>query len=173
MKKYMILLGVFFCHSALACDETCKREAAMTDHNITFPGYLTANYCQDTSVAFLLRGRDSLQNYRDGKLQTGHKGGMRNISQFLKQRKQWLEECDQYLALTGQGRIFRDEPTTQAIMAAIDATTSELDRLVASGGGVHVSAGQAEIAGTRMDQLFGQLDNHRTDLQLRGQLVIR
>ncbi|ROQ20592.1 hypothetical protein EDC38_1199 [Marinimicrobium koreense] len=173
MKKLFILLSLLVCLPSQACDETCKREAAMEEHGVKFPSYLTASYCQDTSVAFLLRARESLQSYRDEKLTSGHKGGMRNISNFLKQRKQWLEECDQYLALTGQGRVFRDEATTQNILTAIDSTTAELDRLVASGGGVHAPASQAEMAGVRMDQLFMVVDNHRTDLQLRGQLVIR
>lgn len=173
MKKLFILFSLFVCLPSQACDETCKREAAMEEHGVTFASYLTASYCQDTSVDFLLRARESLQDYREGKLVTGHKGGMRNISRFLKQRKQWLEECDQYLALTGQGRVFRDETTTQNILTAIDATTAELDRLVASDGGVYAPESQSEMAGVRMDQLFMVVDNHRTDLQLRGQLVIR
>ncbi|WP_027328887.1 hypothetical protein [Marinimicrobium agarilyticum] len=173
MKKLLLLIGLMVCLPATACDEDCKRQKAMEEHDVQFPSYLTANYCQDTSVTFLLRARESLQTYRDGQLSSGHKGGMRNISNFLKQRKQWLVECDEYLALTGQGRVFRNEATTQAIVAAIDSAIQELDRLVASGGGIHVAESQAEIAGQRLDQLFTAVDTHRTDLQLRGQLVIR
>lgn len=173
MKKLLLLIGLMVCLPAVACDEDCKREKAMAENDVQFPSYLSANYCQDTSVTFLLRARESLQKYRDGQLATGHKGGMRNISNFLKQRKQWLVECDEYLAMTNQGRIFRDDATTEAIMATIDATIKELDRLVASGGGIHVPESQAEIAGQRLDQLFIAVDTHRTDLQLRGQLVIR
>src|SRR5690625_6817516 len=94
---------------------------------------ISASYCRDTSVDFLLRARDSLSSYQEKNLPTGHKGGMRNIRTFLQQRKQWLEECDQYLSLTGQGRVFRDEATTQQILDAIDAVSSELERLMGSG----------------------------------------
>lgn len=173
MKQLLFLIGLLVALPAAACDETCKRQAAMDEHGVEFPSYLTASYCKDTSVDFLLRARESLAKYRDGKLTTGHKGGMRNISRFLKQRKQWLQECERYLTLTDQGHVFRTEETTENIMMAIEATTEELDRLVASGGGVHVAEDQAEMAGVRMDQLFRVVDNHRTDLQLRGQLVIR
>lgn len=173
MKKIIPLLLMAFSLPALACDEDCKREKAMAEHNVSFSGYLNANYCQDTSVDFLLRARESLQNYRDGRLESGHKGGMRNIRNFLQQRKQWLQECDDYMRLTGQGRVFRDETTTQAIFAAMDSVSEELQRLMGSGGGVHVSAGQIGAATQRFEQLFMIVDAHRTDLQLRGQLVIR
>ncbi|WP_347331967.1 hypothetical protein [Marinimicrobium locisalis] len=173
MKKLFLLLGLIACFPATACDEDCKREKAMAENDVKFPSYLTASYCQDTSVTFLLRARESLQEYRDSQLKTGHKGGLRNISRFLKQRKEWLQECDRYLAMTDQGRIFRNETTTATIMASIDATIKELDRLVASGSGIYVPESQAEMAGQRLDQMFIAVDTHRTDLQLRGQLVIR
>lgn len=164
---------VCFCLPALACDEQCKREAAMEEHDVKFSSYLTANYCTDTSVDFLLRARSSLEQYRDGRLETGHKGGMRNIRNFLQQRKQWLEECDEYLMLTGQGRVFRNEETTQQIFSSIDAVSAELERLIGSGSGIHVSVSQIGGAAQRFDHLFMVVDHHRTELQLRGQLVIR
>lgn len=173
MKKLTPLLLLFFCLPAFACDEECKRNAAMEEHDVEFPGYLNASYCQDTSVDFLLRARDSLQNYRDKKLETGHKGGIRNIRNYLQQRKQWLLECDNYLLLTGQGRVFKDAETTQRIVTAIDSVAEELDRLMSVGSGIHVSSSQVGGAAARFDQLFIVVDTHRTDLQLRGQLVIR
>jgi len=166
-------LLVFFCLPALACNEECKREAAMEKHDVRFPSYLTANYCTDTSVDFLLRARSSLEQYRDGRLETGHKGGMRNIRNFLQQRKQWLQECDEYLVMTGQGRIFRNEETTQQIFASIESVSEELQRLIQSGSGVHVSISQIGGVTQRFDHLFMVVDHHRTELQLRGQLVIR
>lgn len=173
MKKLTPLLLLFFCLPALACDEECKRNAAMEEHNVDFPGYLNASYCQDTSVDFLLRARESLQKYRDGKLETGHKGGIRNIRNYLQQRKQWLLECDNYLLLTGQGRVFKDKETTERIVSSIDSVSNELERLMSVGGGIHVPANQLGGATARFDQLFMVVDTHRTDLQLRGQLVIR
>ncbi|MDQ2075317.1 hypothetical protein [Marinimicrobium sp. ABcell2] len=173
MKKILWLLVPFLCAPAFACDETCKREAAMQEHGVRFSSYLTASYCRDTSVDFLLRARDSLANYKANNLPTGHKGGMRNIRNFLQQRKQWLAECDEYLRLTGQGRVFRDEATTQQILEAIDAVSNELERLMGSGSGVRVPQSQVAGADQRLDLLFTAIDHHRTELQLRGQLVIR
>lgn len=173
MKKLTPLLLLFFCLPALACDEECKRNAAMEEHDVEFPGYLNAGYCQDTSVDFLLRARESLQKYRDGKLETGHKGGIRNIRNFLQQRKQWLLECDNYLQLTGQGRVFKNAETTERIVSTIESVSRELDRLMSVGSGVHVPVNQLGGATARFDQLFMVVDTHRTDLQLRGQLVIR
>lgn len=173
MRKFLLLLIPFFAASAFACDETCKRDAAMAEHGVRFPSYLTTSYCRDTSVDFLLRARDSLANYQQNNLPTGHKGGMRNIRNFLQQRKQWLEECDQYLTLTSQGRVFRDEATTQKIIDAIDALTNELERLMGSGTGVRVPQSQVAGAEHRLELLFSAMDDHRTELQLRGLLVIR
>jgi len=173
MRKFLFLLIPFLSVTAFACDENCKRDAAMAEHDVRFPSYLTASYCRDTSVDFLLRARDSLSSYQEKNLPTGHKGGMRNIRTFLQQRKQWLEECDQYLSLTGQGRVFRDEATTQQILDAIDAVSSELERLMGSGTGVRVPQSQVAGADHRLELLFSAMDNHRTELQLRGQLVIR
>lgn len=173
MKK--ILLSLVFLVSApvFACDEVCKREAAMEEHGETFPSYLTSDYCKDTSITFLLDARESLQSYKDENLPTGHKGGMRNIRNFLQQRKQWLLECDNYLQLTDQGRVFRDEATTQRIVDAIDAVAEELDRLIGVGRAIRLHESQVVGAQQRLENLFTAIDNHRTELQLRGQLVIR
>lgn len=173
MRKALFLLTLLLSATAFACDETCKRDAAMAEHGIRFPSYLTASYCRDTSVDFLIRARDSLANYQEKNLPTGHKGGMRNIRNFLQQRKQWLEECDQYLSLTSQGRVFRDEATTQSIIEAITSVSNELERLMGSGTGVRVPQSQIAGADHRLELLFDTMDNHRTELQLRGQLVIR
>src|SRR5690625_7281549 len=110
----------------------------MAEHDVRFPSYLTASYCRDTSVDFLLRARDSLSSYEEKNLPTGHKGGMRNIRTFLQQRKQWLEECDQYLSLTGQGREMRDEATTHEVLEAIYAVDRALEHLMVSGVGTRV-----------------------------------
>lgn len=173
MKKILLSLVFLACAPAFACDEVCKREAAMEDHGADFPSYLTSDYCQDTSVTFLLKARDSLQSYKEKNLPTGHKGGMRNIRDFLKQRKQWLLECDNYLQLTDQGRVFRNEETTQRIIDAVDAVAEELDRLIGVGRTIRLQESQVVGAQQRLEYLFTAIDNHRTELQLRGQLVIR
>ena len=173
MKMLITLLLLAASLSAVACDEDCKRTKAEQEHNVNLPGYLNASYCQDTTVNFLLRARKSLEQYRQDKLKTGHKGGMRNIRNYLQQRKQWLMECDNYLLLTDQGRVFKDQETTEKIFATTDRVIEELEQLMRTGGGIHVSSQLAEIAGQRLDSLFAAVDNHRTELQLKGQLVIR
>jgi len=173
MKRLLTLLFLFACLPATACDEECKRAQAEEEHDVDFPGYLNASYCQDTSIAFLLKARKSLGEYRQGQLKTGHRGGMRNIRNYLEQRKKWLMECDNYLLLTDQGRVFTDKETTEAVFAATDQAIEQLEKLMNSTNRVHVSEDLAETAGQRLDRLFSVVDNHRTELQLKGQLVIR
>jgi hypothetical protein len=158
----------------MACDEQCKREKAMADNGIQFPEYLTSRYCRDISVDFLMGTRNSLQEYRDERLERAHRGGMRNIRNFIEQRKEWLKECDQYLMLTGQGRIFRNAETTEKIFSAMDTVSKELQDLV--NGLVYFVQGdgkQTDVAAQKFEALFHVVDEHKTDLQLRGQLVIR
>src|SRR5690554_602770 len=169
LLSLLLLLG----SNALACDETCKREQAMAQHGVSFPSYLTADFCKTTSTDFLLRDTKSLEKYRSGHLLSGHKGGMNNIRTMLEQRKEWLAECDEYLRLTEQGRVFRNQQTTETIFASMDRVSKELNDLIYNGDrSVTVTSG-IDIAEQHFDTLFDLLERHKTDLQLRGQLVIR
>ena len=156
-----------------ACDEDCKRKQAMEQHNVEFPSYLNAKFCETTSVDFLLRDYASLEKYRDDRLPTGHKGGMNNIRKMLEQRKEWLTECDDYLRLTEQGRVFYNAETTQTVFAAIDKVTTELNALVYNGSQEVIVTNGLDIAEQDFDKMLTVLDQHKTNLQLRGQLVIR
>ena len=158
---------------ANACDEDCKRKQAMEKHNVVFPSYLNAKFCETTSVDFLLRDYVSLETYRNERLPTGHKGGMNNIRKMLEQRKEWLTECDDYLRLTGQGRVFYNAETTKTVFAAIDKVTTELNSLVYNGSQEVIVTNGVDIAEQDFDKMLGVLDQHKTNLQLRGQLVIR
>ncbi len=174
MKRlWALCLLVLMGSPALACDETCKREKAMAEHGVNFPSYLTAEFCKTTSTDFLLRDAKDLEKYRSGHLLSGHKGGMNNIRKMLEQRKEWLVECDEYLRLTDQGRVFRTEETTEAIFASMDRVSKELHGMIYNGDrSVTVSSG-IDVAEQRFDSLFQLLERHKTDLQLRGQLVVR
>lgn len=174
MKRlFALFVLALFSLQAFACDETCKREKAMQEHGVNFPSYLTADFCQTTSTDFLLRDVESLKEYRSGHLLTGHKGGMNNIRKMLEQRKEWLTECDEYLRLTDQGRVFRNEETTTSIFAAMDRVNKELNGMIYNGDrSVTVSSG-IDVAEQRFDTMFDLLERHKTDLQLRGQLVVR
>lgn len=173
MKKLKTLLVCVFLLPALAwaCDEECRRDKAMAEHNVTFPSYLNASYCKTTSVDFLIGARRSLQSYYDERLNSAHRGGARNIRNFLEQRKEWLQECDKYLSLTQQGRVFRTKDTSDTIFAAMTSLSSELEQLI----GIRRTANEDGLELTtdvraRFDELFKLIDSHRTDLQLRGLL---
>lgn len=143
----------------------------MAEHNVTFPSYLNANYCRTTSVDFLIGARRSLQSYYNDRLNSAHRGGARNIRNFLEQRKEWLQECDKYLTLTQQGHVFRTKETSGAIFAAITSLSNELEQLIS----IRRTANEdgyllTTDARARFNELFKLMDDHRTDLQLRGLL---
>lgn len=157
--------------ASFACDETCLREKAMAEHQVTFPSYLDSKYCWTTSVDFLVNARKSLQKYHDERLNSAHRGGIRNIRNFLEQRREWLQECDNYLNLTKQGRVFRTKETTDQIFSAMNVLSAELQRMITlprtpNEDGYALTEGSRQ----RFNQLFKLVDDHRVDLQLRGQL---
>lgn len=172
MNRFIfVLLLTSLAPAAFACDETCMRDKAMAENNVNFPSYLESKYCKTTSVDFLVGARKSLQKYFDNRLDSAHRGGIRNIRNFIEQRKEWLLECDNYLTLTGQGRIFRTKETTDEIFGVMAVLSNELERLVRlpripNEDGFELTAGARQS----FQQLFVLVDAHRTDLQLRGQL---
>lgn len=171
--KPILLTLVFFtlAHTALACDETCKRTKAETTNNLKFASYLNAKYCKSTGMDFLLQGRKSLQLYREKQLPTAHRGGAKNIRNFILQRKEWLQECDKYLQLTEQGRIFRDKTTTENIINAMTSTADALYKIMLR---PNLDTERLELvaapAAVQFDQLFILIDNHYLELQRRGLL---
>jgi hypothetical protein len=177
MKTLFLLLALVLttgiASQATACDEDCKRERAMEQHNVEFPSYLNAKFCETTSVDFLLRDYKSFDKYRNNRLMTGHKGGLNNIRKMLDQRKEWLTECDDYLRLTEQGRVFYNAQTTKTIFAAMDKLSEQLNSLVYNGSKDVIVTNGLDIAEQDFDNLLRLLDQHKTDLQLRGKLIIR
>lgn len=172
MKKILLIITLIcFSPFSLACDETCKRAKAEAANNVKFASYLNQKYCKTTGVDFLLHGRKSLQNYRDKQLPTAHRGGAKNIRNFILQRKDWLEECDNYLQLTDQGRIFRDKESTEKILASMTSTAEELHKIMMR---PRVEVESLELvtapAGQKFDELFKNVDAHYLELQRRGLL---
>lgn len=172
MKKFIVSITLLILsQTSFACDENCKRAKAEAAGNIKFASYLNAKYCKQTSVDFLLQGKKSLQAYREKQLPTAHRGGAKNIRSFVLQRKEWLQECDKYLQLTEQGRVFRDRETTEKIIGALTATASELEKVMKR------PKNDAEVldlvvapAGQKFDELFTLVDAHYLELQRRGLL---
>lgn len=172
MKKiFFIFTLLSLSQFGLACDETCKRTKAETANNVKFASYLNAKYCKSTGVDFLLQGRKSLQAYRDKQLPTGHRGGAKNIRNFILQRKDWLQECDKYLQLTEQGRIFRDKESTDKIIGAMTGTADELQKIMKRPQGQTESLELVTApAAQKFDALFKLVDAHYLELQRRGLL---
>lgn len=172
MKKILLTITLLtLSQFGFACDETCKKTKAETANNIKFATYLNAKYCKQTSIDFLMQGKKSLQAYREKQLPTAHRGGAKNIRNFVLQRKDWLEECDKYLQLTDQGRVFRDKESTDKIINAMAATASELEKIMKR------PKNDAEVldlvvapAGQKFDELFKLVDAHYLELQRRGLL---
>jgi hypothetical protein len=172
MKKITLMLFLLVLSPfTFACDEACKRAKAEAANNVKFATYLNAKYCQSTGLDFLMQGRKSLQSYRDKQLATAHRGGAKNIRNFILQRKDWLLECDNYLSLTEQGRIFRDKDSTDKILGAMVTTADELKKIMAR---PKVEVESLELvtapAAQQFDDLFKAVDAHYLELQRRGLL---
>lgn len=172
MKKVLLTITLLFlAQFCVACDEACKRGKAETANNIKFAAYLNAKYCKQTSNDFLMHGKKSLQAYKEKQLPTAHRGGAKNIRNFVLQRKDWLQECDKYLQLTEQGRIFRDKESTDKIINAMTNTATELEKIMKR------PKNDAEVmdlvvapAAQKFDELFKLVDDHYLELQRRGLL---
>ncbi|WP_299772624.1 hypothetical protein [uncultured Pseudoteredinibacter sp.] len=158
---------------AYACDESCKRAQAEERLKIKYPSYLNKRYCRDVSGQFLTTAAKSLQRYRENQLSDLHRGGMYNTRKFLVQRKEWLKECDDYLQQVSRYRVFRNDKTTKDIFSAIDKVNTILAALV--NGATYVSdEGYDSLTAVseRFDNLLKLMDNHKTQMQLAGQLNI-
>ncbi|MGV8834519.1 hypothetical protein [Cellvibrio sp.] len=172
MKKILLTIALLsLSQFGFSCDEACKRTKAEAANNVKFASYLNAKYCKSTGLDFLLQGRKSLQAYREKQLPTAHRGGAKNIRLFIMQRKDWLQECDNYLQLTEQGRIFRDKDSTDKIISAMTGTAAELEKIMKR---PKVEMENLELvtapAAQKFDDLFKLVDAHYLELQRRGLL---
>jgi hypothetical protein len=154
---------------SFGCDEACKRAKAEADGKGKFPSYLSQKYCQSVAQDFILRGSKSLHTYRDKQLPTAHRGGAKNIANFINQRKEWLSECDNYLAATDQGRIFYNKKSTDEILSSMNETMIELKKIMLR---KETPAENLNLviapATQKFDLLFKQVDDHYLELQRRG-----
>ena len=173
MKKIISLLMLVFAVPAFGCDEACKKDRAETQYQVDFPSYVTMSYCGDLKNEFMTYGVKSLRKYSEKHIDPKITGGIRNTKQYIADRKDWLAECDQYLKLTEQGRIFADENTTQKIFTAMGQVNKELDYLMQ---GVSTSDGPGNSpvapAQERFEKLFRLVDEHYTVMQLKGQFDV-
>lgn len=163
---------LMFSVSSLACDEECRKQAAATKHKVKFASYLSTQYCKDIKSEFLTSAIVSLQRYRDTRLTDSRNYGMKNTRQFIEQRKNWLQECDNYLSLSEGMSLFHEKESSENIFVAMEKVSAELDSLLR---GVTYSnasePGTSSVIADKFDHLFTLVDNHRTLMQLRGQLI--
>lgn len=140
----------------------------------SFPSYLSEKYCGDIKMDFMTGSIKSLQRYRDTQLPSQHRGGMNNIRKYLVQRQEWLQECDDFLSQTSKNRLFKDDPTTVKIFAAIDSVSTELQSLITGVTySVDVGGSPIDVAAEKFDTLFKLVDDHQTMLLMKGQVVYR
>lgn len=164
-----LMLGA---QSALGCDEQCKKEAASAKHSTQFPGYLSWKYCDGLKSDFVTIDLKSLQSYSGKHFNTKYKGPIKNTVKFLKQRKSWLEECDNYNRLTREERIFHDDKTTVAVFTQIDKINQELEAIL---GGVTYTSSRGdqtkEIVAGKFENLYKVVDDHANLMHLKGKYV--
>lgn len=170
--SFVTLILLVLSVPAFACDEACLRDKASVTNNTEFPSYLTWKFCDDTKSSFMQADVRSLENYRSKRLNIEHRNRMKNIQKFINQRKEWLQECDNYLELTDHGRIFRDEETTEKIFASMDAVSGELGSILRGVTYTDETGQEANsIIATKFDGLFRLVDDHKTVMMLKGQFV--
>lgn len=170
MNKLFITVALLMLSQlGFACDEACKRANVESAKSIKFPSYLNVKYCQSTANDFLLNTRKSLQTYRDKQLVTAHRGGAKNIRNFIMQRHDWLRECDSYMEQLEIGNVFRQKETTEKIFKSMTDTSAELYKVM-----MRPKNPNEDIimviapAEARFDEMFQLLDEHVIELQKRG-----
>jgi len=170
MKSILLTLAlIFVVPQCFACDEACKRSQAEASGDIKFPSYLNFKYCQSTTQDFLLHARKSLQLYRDKQLITGHRGGAKNIRNFIIQRRDWLQECETYLEATDLGYVFRQKDTTDEIFSSMDDVVEALKQLIIRPGNPNESLNLVTApTAQKFDNMFNLIDQHFLELQKRG-----
>ncbi|NIB44020.1 hypothetical protein HBA55_30745 [Pseudomaricurvus alkylphenolicus] len=152
----------------------CLLVSSLAHAEKQFPGYLNDKYCDSIKMDFMTGAIKSLQRYRDKQLVSQHRGGMHNINKYISQRKDWLQECDEFLLVTSQQRLFKDKQTTGDIFNAMASVSKELDSLI-KGVTYTVDAGgtPTDVAAEKFDRLFKLVEAHQTMMLLKGQVVYR
>ena len=135
------------------------------------PSYLTQSYCDGLVEQFVDSGMRSLGKYVNENFKPEYKGGIRNTINFLKQRSEWLSECNAYLKDTASTHVFHDEKNTKDIFTAIDALAKEL-QLVREGVEYPDESGANNphpFIKSRYETLATLMDQHHTRILMKKQ----
>lgn len=171
LKLMLICLSLGISSFVFACDEQCKKDQLAATKQLIFANHLNLKYCHSTVSDFLLNTRKSLGNYHEKQLPTAHRGGARNIRNFINARKDWLVECDQYMTAMEYGSVFRKRQTTAQIFKAMDETAQELEKLMKTPSQPSEDAAALVApASEKFSQLFELMDAYMIELQKRGVL---
>lgn len=170
MKKTISsLVLLMMTQGAMACDEACKKQAAMDQHNIKLPGYLSWKYCESTKDIFMSSTLRGLQRYSDQSMAKSGKTGLNNTKKHIDREVAALEECDNYYQLTDNGRLFNDKATTEKVFKELESIDTELETLMGSiSHSTQMTPEMTSMAQSRFEQLFKTVDDHKALMHLRG-----
>jgi hypothetical protein len=177
MKKIITAIALLILTAPVfACDEACKRLQAEQKTGEKLPSYLSWQYCDETKESFLTSTMRSLEKFNDkhnnGTAKgTRRKAALRNTQKYIDTQKDWLTECDHYLAATHKGHIFKDEKSTKKIFADMDNISAEL---LAQMKGASYTDGitgldtSNDVAAEKFETLFTSIRMHVDKANLRG-----
>lgn len=135
------------------------------------PSYLSSDYCDSVVEQFVDSGMRSLDKYVNENFKIEYKGGIRNTINFLEQRADWLNECNDYLLDTSNSYVFYSQENTKDIFTAINALAKEL-QLVREGVEYPDGAGNnnpTPFIKSRFETLATLIDQHHTRMLLKKQ----
>jgi len=137
----------------------------------THPSYLTPKYCNSLVDQFVDAGMRSLDRYVNKDFKPEYRGGIRNTINFLHQRSDWLQECDEYLSDTSQGNVFYNQELTSDIFSAMNELARELQH-VRDGVEYPDDAGNDDplpFIKSRYETLAKLVDQHHTRVLMKKQ----
>jgi len=161
---------------AFASDEATIKAEAELKTGQKLPGYLSWSYCDEIKQEFLTSSMRSLQKFNDKQLagsdaNTRRDASLRNTQKYIEARKEWLYECDNYLQVTGKGRIFKDDDTTVKIFGNISSINDELVAQMQGDDRFNAVTGEdtsAQVAAEKFEALFTSIQLHIDKANLRG-----
>jgi len=176
MKKITAFLSLvmftMLSSSAFSCDEKCLRDKAQASSKVTFPAYLTWKYCDGIAMDFMTSAMRSLNSYHTNNFNTKFKGPLKNTRNYLVQRTEWVKECDNYLKLTKNKRIFGDSKMTDSILASVKKVDEEFAALI-EGASYSTENDAKEAMGSKIQALAKLVDDHKTIMHMKGRYVVR